>query len=272
MGGPVEGGLAAVHRAKGRLRPLREPDGWPPIATYRASAASAAASDPADGGCLAAPPIPTVSAAEAGTLTAVQFRERFEAPSRPALLRGLLDGWPAAIGAGGSRCWTVANLLRRLGNHSVQCGDDAEGENVELPFSAFVHSYLQGCPDRNPMLVFDSVILQPGALPPEPEPEPQPEPEPELEPEPAASAPEPELEPPQQAAGENSSRDLCDDYTVPSIFACDDYLSELGELARPPYRWILIAPARSGSFIHTDPMVCIDSENGGPLLHHFVSS
>ncbi len=130
------------------------------------------------------------------------------------------------------------NLLQRLRDHLVQCGDDAHGENVELPFGAFVLDYMQGCPDRNPMLVFDSVVLQPGAVA-ETVVEPEPESEPALE---------------AQDSADLGGWDLCDDYTVPAIFANDDYLSELGELARPPYRWILVAPARSGSFVHTDPM------------------
>ena len=129
-------------------------------------------------------------------------------------------------------------LLQRLGDQPVQCGDDADGETVELPFSAFAIDYMRGCSDRNPLLVFDSVILQPGVVA---------EPHPELQ-------PEPELPPETRRQTIDDGCDLCDDYKVPPIFARDDYLSELGELARPPYRWILVAPARSGSFVHTDPM------------------
>ena len=228
-------GLAAVWRAKVQLRPLREPDGWPRIADFAPSAAGSAAADPSDGGCLAAPPIATAPDAE--TLTVTQFQDSFEAAGRPALLGGLLLHWPAAS-TNLRRAWTLESLLQRLGDQLVQCGDDADGESVELPFSAFAIDYMRGCPDRNPLLVFDSVILQPGVVA---------EPHPELEPE-----PEPQPEPRRHPINDRS--DLCDDYTVPPIFASDDYLSELGELARPPYRWILVAPARSGSFVHTDPM------------------
>jgi hypothetical protein len=219
----------AVLRAKARLRPAREPNRWPPIADVPPSTAAAAAADPSNGGCL---PAHAVAVLDGASATAAEFRESFEYSRTPALVRGLVDGWAAADLAH-PRGWSIANLLLRLGSHIVQCGDDDAGENVELPFDAFVLDYLRDCPDRNPMLVFDSVILEPFALqlqlqqPPPQHPHTEPEPEPE----------------PDRAA----VTDLCADYTVPSIFAEDDYLSELGPLARPPYRWVLIAPARSGA-------------------------
>ena len=42
------------------------------------------------------------------------------------------------------------------------------------------------------------------------------------------------------------------DYTVPTIFAETTYRS-LPVLERPPYQWLIVAPARSGSPMHTDP-------------------
>ena len=225
--------MESVHAAKAQLRPVRQPDRWPRIADFPPSAAAAAASDPRDGGCLPAPAVAVLE--DAAAATAAEFRAEFEAPSAPGVLRGLVDGW-AAADLTKPRGWSIASLLARLGGHIVQCGDDAEGENVELPFDAYVLDYLRSCPDRNPMLVFDSVILEPFALQQQQQQQQQ------------RGRPEPEPEP------EPDSADLCDDYSVPAIFSEDDYLSELGPLARPPYRWVLIAPARSGSFVHTDPM------------------
>lgn len=46
--------------------------------------------------------------------------------------------------------------------------------------------------------------------------------------------------------------ELLDDYKVPTLFS-DDLFSVLSDSERPPYRWLVLGPARSGASWHVDP-------------------
>ena len=144
----------------------------------------------------------------------------------------------ATFAGGGRNGWTFANLLSRFGDVAFRLSD---GHGEMLPLSTYARyvSGPEGLSDDSPLGIYDSEFGDDGASSP--------------------------------------TRVLAEEYVVPRCFGPDlfdladdgdgdgdddDYDGGESEDAgrpsrtprRPPYRWILIGPERSGTGMHVDPL------------------
>ena len=114
--------------------------------------------------------------------------------------------------------WTFANIKSRFGNVMFRFSDQ-HGEMLSLNTYAKYITNIEGLSDDSPLGIYDSEFGE-----------------------------------------DDATKELLAEYSVPKCFS-----SDLFELAhechnneevqgRPPYRWILIGPARSGTGMHVDPL------------------
>eukprot|EP00043_Microstomoeca_roanoka_P014849 m.148008 g.148008 ORF g.148008 m.148008 type:complete len:383 (-) comp16124_c3_seq6:147-1295(-) len=139
------------------------------------------------------------------TVSVKEFREKFEAKSQPAIIRGCVSKWPAC------RRWKLSRLEKKYGDEKFKCGEDDDGYAVKMKLKHYL-PYLHDNDDDSPLYVFDSGFAE----------------------HPVKS-------------------DLTKDYEVPKYFK-DDLFDYAPNGKRPPHRWFVIGPQRSGTDMHIDPL------------------
>ncbi|CAD7698143.1 unnamed protein product [Ostreobium quekettii] len=111
--------------------------------------------------------------------------------------------------------WTEHHLEERFGQHRFKVGTDDDGYAVRLELCHFLH-YMQS---PNHALVDDSPLYIFDAT----------------------------------FGDRHSSRSMLNDYKIPPYFR-EDLFQFAGKHRRPPHRWFVMGPARSGSSLHIDPL------------------
>lgn len=104
---------------------------------------------------------------EKDSISTKEFQEKIEKKSTPALLRGYMEDWNCykktlSNGKDNEKEWTLEKLCTRNFINCVhfQCGVDKNGIDVSLNLREYMENYVIGCNDRNPMGIFDAVVME----------------------------------------------------------------------------------------------------------------
>jgi histone arginine demethylase JMJD6 len=160
------------------------------------------------------------------------FIRNYESKNIPVVITGAMDHWSAM------EDWTVTKLAYRYRHEKFKVGEDDDGNSVFMGFKYYLHYALrdnQGAvTDDSPLYIFDPGFgkrkLHHSYRRKE----------------------EKESKHRYDPASSQAPCHLVDDFEVPKYFRED--LFQLVGSRRPPFRWIVIGPARSGTGIHTDPL------------------
>jgi histone arginine demethylase JMJD6 len=194
-----------------------------------------------------------------------EFAARFERPRLPCVIVDAADAWPAPPG---HPLWTPAGLGAALGPTRLKVGTDDDGRAVRLAFDDFLDyaaDPAHGRADDSPLYVFDGSFADSETdtsssddgggegggdgggdktHPPD-----------------AAGAdatatpphPRPRRHRPRRHRRSGPGAAIAAAYTIPPPFR-EDLLAHAGPRRRPPHRWLVAGPPRSGSGVHVDPL------------------
>ena len=134
-----------IARAKAKEYPRRTPEGWIKAGHARSGLVEQLRNTVPD-------LLPRVSA---GEVSEAEFAEVYERGSRPVLIKGLCDAWPAVR----ESRWSVESLLKQHGDDRFKVGEDDDGYAVYVKLKYFVR-YMLETQDDSPLYIFDSSFAE----------------------------------------------------------------------------------------------------------------
>ncbi|KAI9297335.1 Clavaminate synthase-like protein [Neoconidiobolus thromboides FSU 785] len=158
-----------------------------------------------------------------------EFIEKYEKLNIPVIIKGLTDLWPA------KNKWNEEYFTQVYANEKFRVGHDDKNNGVYIKMKHYF-SYLktEGITDDSPLYVFDSSVTRKKDL----------------------KKKKNNNNNKRKINGEDKDivkkENLLNDFFIPKFFDID--LFHLTGNRRPPYRWIVIGAARSGTDIHIDPL------------------
>jgi len=147
---------------------------------------------------------------------AAVFNDFYQKYNVPCLIKGIVEGEGWGCGVGEESEWHPKSLASDpLASVSMKCGEDDDGNVIKMRLSTFLE-YLEHNVDDSPLYIFDSSSIKKENM-------------------------------------ANKDNVIARGYKPPSFFE-HDLWSYVGDSRRPPHKWFLVGPERSGTTVHIDPL------------------
>ena len=177
------------------------------------------------------PELDTVKRIDYTKVSHKKFIRKYESKEKPVVIVNAMKDWKAL------KSWKLSRLSKRFYNERFKVGEDDQGNSVYMSFTEY-NMYLEkdAKSDDSPLYIFDSMFAER-----------------------ANNDSADKLSSKLKRSFDEMKRpseplsNLLHDYTVPSWFE-EDLFQYGGNDKRPPYRWFVLGPARSGTGIHIDPL------------------
>jgi histone arginine demethylase JMJD6 len=93
----------------------------------------------------------TIERVHVDQVTMGEFLERYERGSKPVIITGVAERWPAM------REWQLGRLLEQYGTGRFKVGESDSGRKLRVTMSEFVE-YMFGNKDDSPLYLFESSL------------------------------------------------------------------------------------------------------------------
>lgn len=195
-----------------------------------------------DASALEQPPacMHTIPRIHINDVTLKQFLNDYEAPKKPVIIQGLLDDWPAQTQ------WQPERLLQYMPDAALKVGADDDGYPVRMKlkhYLMYITDKEHGELDDSPLYIFDgtftdkkgskSLTMVCSAV--------------------LCAEIYGSLSVVVHPVPKQLHAAVMQDYSIPELWR-EDLFQHAGEDKRPPYRWFVMGPPRSGSGLHIDPL------------------
>ena len=84
-------------------------------------------------------------------ITAQQFIDKYEKGSRPCIITGVADSWPAL------EAWRVNKLIEKFGSSMFKCGETDGGRKLKVTLKEYIEYALYNR-DDSPLYMFEACL------------------------------------------------------------------------------------------------------------------